>query len=76
MFRFRNIYILNPYRFYMVKIKASTRPIIVNMKFEALKALKGQVKAFGTGGAHIIFTTDYIGYEVAIVPIKRIKNGK
>lgn len=60
----------------MDKTKESTRPIIVNMKFKALKSLKGEVKEFGTGGAHIPFSVDYIGYEVAIVPIRRIKYEK
>jgi putative transposon-encoded protein len=60
----------------MDKIKESSRPLVVNMKFEALKSFKGEVKKFGTGGAHIVFSTDYLGYEVAVVPIKKISGGK
>jgi len=58
----------------MGKINRKIRPIIVNMKFQALESLKGNVKKFGDGGAHIPFSADYIGYEVAVVPIRRIKN--
>lgn len=76
MFAFGKVYIFNPYGFYMDKTNKSTRPIIVNMKFEALKSFKGEVKEFGTGGAHIVFSTDYLGYEVAIVPIKKINDAK
>ena len=42
---------------------------------QALESLKGKVKKFGDGGAHIPFSADYIGYEVAVVPIRRIENG-
>lgn len=75
MFRFRKVYIHIIYRFYMDKLKEKIRPIVVNMKFESLKSFKGKVKEFGTGGAHIIFSTDYLGYEVAVVPLRKIKNG-
>ena len=50
------------------------KPIKINFGIDAPEALKGEVKNFGTGGAHIIFNKNYVGYEVLVIPLKKIKN--
>lgn len=60
----------------MDKGKVSTRPIKIAIEIDAPEAHKGEVKNFGTGGAHIIFSKDYVGYEVLVVPIKKLENAK
>lgn len=55
----------------MEKTKTMTRPVKININIEAPEAHKRIVTSIGTGGAHISFLKEYLGYEVLIIPLKK-----
>jgi len=44
--------------------------IDVITKIKAKEVLRGKVKPFGTGSAHIPFRIDYLGKEVLVIPLE------
>jgi hypothetical protein len=57
----------------MDKIELSSRPITLDFQVRAPEVRTGKVTGFGTGGAHIVFSKDYLNYEVLIIPLKKVK---
>ena len=59
----------------MEKTPKKVHNVKVTTEIKAKEILEGKVAKFGAGGAHIIFSSKYVGWEVVVIPIKNA-NGK
>jgi len=58
----------------MAKVSKKVRDVRIITEIKAREVHEGKVTKFGNGGAHIIFSSKYIGKEVIIIPVEDAKN--